>query len=189
MPIIDHFRLVAPIYDRVITHVDPSLLRRLLDLPSAGLLLDVGGGTGRVSDALRDQVGEVVILDESPHMLMQARDKGYATVNAHGESLPFPDDSMDRILIVDALHHVTNAQAVLREFCRVLAPGGRLVIEEPDIERWQVKVLALAERLALMRSRFYTADALAQMMADCPVHAEIERSDHMYWVVVTKSAT
>jgi len=35
---------------------------------------------------------------------------------------------------------------------RVLAPGGRLVIEEPDVERTPVRLIALAEKLALMRS-------------------------------------
>jgi hypothetical protein len=37
---------------------------------------------------------------------------------------------------------------------RVLHPGGRLVIEEPDIRLWGVKLASLAERLLLMRSRF-----------------------------------
>ncbi|MCZ7545056.1 MAG: class I SAM-dependent methyltransferase [Anaerolineae bacterium] len=89
MPL-DHFSLVAPIYDRVFNGVIPSdRLRALLDLPAQGWLLDAGGGTGRVSGALRDQVGGVAVVDYSPGMLAQAgRKNGLAQARARVQRLP-----------------------------------------------------------------------------------------------------
>ena len=56
--------------------------------------------------------------------------------------------------MVDALHHVINHGQTAREMYRVLKPGGRIVIEEPDIRSFYVKLIAVAEKLLLMRSHF-----------------------------------
>jgi len=48
---------------------------------------------------------------------------------------------------------------------RVLDPGGRLVIEEPDIRHAGVKLIALMEKALLMGSRFLAADELASLFA------------------------
>ncbi len=56
--------------------------------------------------------------------------------------------------MVNALHHVCNQQETVNELWRTLQPGGRIVIEEPDVRTFAVKLFALGEKLALMRSHF-----------------------------------
>lgn len=185
---IDHFNLLAPIYERVIPPPDVSQLADLLGLPTSGRMLDAGGGTGRVSSQLRSLVGELVLTDISEGMLLQAQQKGDLELSlAHAETLPFADESFDRVLVVDALHHFCDQRGAIKDLLRVLKPGGRLVIEEPDLNSFWVKMIAVAEKIALMRSHFYYPDAISKMIADDGLEAQIIRRDQLTaWVVVDK---
>jgi ubiquinone/menaquinone biosynthesis C-methylase UbiE len=188
VPYLDHFALVAPFYDRVFAGFDPARLRDLLALP-AGRLLDVGGGTGRVTGALVGMTGLAVITDVSRAMLSGTRSKpGLRPARGHAERLPFPDGSFDRVLVVDAFHHFANHRQAAGELVRVLAPGGRLVVEEMNYERMPVKLVALGEKLLLMGSHFYRPDALRrlfEMRGDrVTVHTDDPTS---VWVVVEKA--
>ena len=163
---VDHFDILAPIYDLVIPPPDPARLRDLLRLPTPGRMLEAGGGTGRVSSELISAVGTLVINDLSRPMLKQAQAKGpLRPVQSYVERLPFPDASFDRVLAVDALHHFDDHHTAVGELLRVLRPGGRLVIDEPDIPRFAVKVVALLERLALMHSHFLSSEEIIDLIA------------------------
>jgi ubiquinone/menaquinone biosynthesis C-methylase UbiE len=186
----DHFALAAPFYEHFVQFLDPSILSGYLGLPITGRLLDAGGGTGRVAKVLCGMAGEVVVCDLSTGMLRQA--VGRACVDAvrgQSELLPFADASFDRIIIVDAFHHFIDHSAAIRALWRVLAPGGRLVIEEPNIDTPAVKTVALAERLVLMRSRFYSPGDMAKMLQAEGAQVSIH-SAHAFnaWVVADKAA-
>ena len=185
---LDHFGLLAPIYDRVIGAPDIARLTNLLRLPAAVRLLDVGGGTGRVSCQLRPMVSELVISDVSLPMLRQAQAKdGLPSVLAHAERLPFLDESFDRVLAVDALHHFCDQRAAIRDLLRVLKPAGRLVIEEPDLTCFRVKLMGLAEKLALMRSHLHYPEEIKEMVAAHGLSARIVRDGKFTaWVMVDK---
>jgi demethylmenaquinone methyltransferase/2-methoxy-6-polyprenyl-1,4-benzoquinol methylase len=189
---LDHFDLVAPIYERVISPANLAPLLDLLDLPglpSDGRLLDVGGGTGRVSAALAHRVGRLVLADPSAGMLRQAVGKnGLLPANAVAERLPFPADSFHRILMVDALHHVADQKATARELMRVLAPGGRLVIEEPNIAHLPVKMVALAEKIALMQSHFLHPRRIQSLFGALGGRATVHSlpDDVNAWILVVK---
>lgn len=187
MPSFDHFSVLAPYYDGVIRLREPQRLIQRLGLPIRGRLLDAGGGTGRVAQALKGMAGDILVADLSMGMLRQAGEKdGLLRVCAPTERLPFADGAFERILMVDALHHVINHKATARELLRVLQPGGRLVIEEPDVRTFTVKLVALAEKLALMRSHFLAPPAIAQMFAVPGVRTRVEAEGFNAWVVVEK---
>jgi SAM-dependent methyltransferase len=184
----DHFRYVAGVYDRIIRPPDPERLIRILNLPVAGPILDLGGGTGRVSSCLRSLVGGAVVTDVSLPMLRQTAAKGGLwPVRAMGEALPFPDGTFDRVLIVDALHHFRNQRDAIVESLRVLKPGGRLAIEEPDIRRFVVRAVAFLEHLILMRSRFNEPRQIMDMIEGRGLTARIEGYYFFrVWIVADK---
>ncbi len=172
---IDHFGPLARFYDRLIPLPDTRRLVALLALPVSGSLLDAGGGTGRAGRMLSGQVDRRVLCDISHGMLRQAVRRGEKlAVRARCESLPFADRRFSRVLVTDALHHFGDVPQALAEMVRVLAPGGRIVIEEPDIGRPLVRVLAWLERLALMGSRFYPPTAIALRLSEAGLTAAVE---------------
>ncbi len=183
----DPFDLLAPIYERLIPPPDPEVLRTLLGLSPDLSLLDAAGGTGRVAGVFAASVARTVVCDASPRMLGQARRKGLETVQAELEELPFADATFDRILLVDAFHHVRDQKAALRELLRVLKPSGRLVIEEPDLRRLPVKIVALLEKLFLMRSHFKYPAVMLALISELGEFSTLAREDHFRaWIVATK---
>lgn len=185
----DHFDVIAPFYERVIPPTITSRVAELAGLPVAGRLLDAGGGTGRVSQALRGQAGQIIVADASIGMARQAAAKeGLGATLAHTERLPFPAASFERILMIDALHHVADHRQTATEMWRVLAPGGRIVIGEPDIRRWPVKLIALAEKAALMRSHFLAPARIIGLFAGGGAHTTLVEDGLQAWVIVEKPA-
>lgn len=190
MPLIDHFNLVAPWYDRVIRSKEPEKLLDLLDLPSEGIILDAGGGTGRVAKFLVGAGRKVVIADLSEKMLSQASSKEkLECVCSESERLPFGDGIFDRVLMVDALHHVADQRQTIADLWRVLKVGGKILIEEPDIRRFPVKMVALAEKLALMRSHMISPPRIDELFHFPGRRIRIETDGYIGWVLVDKLPT
>jgi len=179
----DHFSAIAPIYARV-TYSKREMMREAAGLPAQGILLDVGGGTGRVAAAVRDLIDDVVVTDVSFGMLERSPRSPLRPVCGGAESLPFAGHTFDRVIMVDALHHVIDQAGSAAEMFRVLKPGGWLVIEEPDIRTFGVKLIAIAEKLLLMRSHFLAPDAIAALF-DCG-EIKIKSEDGTVWVVIKK---
>lgn len=182
------FDILAPVYDKVIKPRKPEDLVPILDLPMDGWLLDVGGGTGRVSSGLINMISRLVICDLSEPMLRKAQEKeGIYPVQGKSHHLPFEDHQFDRVLVVDALHHFSDQSGAISELLRVLRPGGRLLIEEPDIRRFPVQLVAMGEKIALMKSHFHSPCEIKAMIAANGYSASIE-SDGQYaaWIIVRK---
>ena len=186
-PPFDHFGVLAPIYERFVRPPDVGRLRRLCDVRPGQRLLDVGGGTGRIAQAFRGAAGSVCVLDVSARMLREAQDKGgLCAGQGLVERLPFRDGAFARIIAVDSFHHFRHHALAARELARVLAPGGRLVIEEPDIRHFAVKLIALGETLTLMRSRFRRPATVMAYLTSAGLRPSLHEAKGVYWVVGEK---
>ncbi len=178
---LDHFGILAPFYERLIHPRVPETLIALLDMPAGGTLLDAGGGTGRIAQFLCGQAAHALVVDESMEMLREARKKdGLRSVCSHAERMPFRDGHFDRVIMVDAFHHVADQQATAQELWRVVRPGGRIVIEEPDVRTLLVKLIALGEKIALMRTHFQTPAQIASLFEGGSACTRIERTGPLH---------
>jgi demethylmenaquinone methyltransferase / 2-methoxy-6-polyprenyl-1,4-benzoquinol methylase len=102
-------------------------------------VLDIAGGTGDLARAFARKAGArgtVVHTDINEAMLRTGRDRlmdeGLAlpTVTCDAEKLPFPSGHFDLVSVAFGLRNMTHKEAALAEMCRVLRPGGRLLVLE-----------------------------------------------------------
>ena len=119
------YRLRRPVYQTVML----AALERLWK-PSYRRVLDVGGGTGVIAQAVSElfDVDQVVCVDVEDRYLPSL------TVEHHtygGSELPFGDGQFDCVLFNNVIHHVREQHrlALLRE-CRRVAPAGDLLIKD-----------------------------------------------------------
>jgi ubiquinone/menaquinone biosynthesis C-methylase UbiE len=172
----------------VIQPKDPQVLWAMADLPVSGALLDAGGGTGRVAQFMSGKAHPIFVVDLSYKMLSVAREKdGLNPVCSHTECLPYPDASFERIIMVDALHHVCDQRQTVDELWRVLKPGGRLVIEEPDVRSFTVKLIAIGEKLALMRSHFLAPQRIVDLFHYPNAEVRMETRNYNAYIIAKKN--
>jgi demethylmenaquinone methyltransferase/2-methoxy-6-polyprenyl-1,4-benzoquinol methylase len=102
-------------------------------------VLDIAGGTGDLARAFARKVGDtgmVVHTDINEAMLRQGRnrllDEGLIlpTGLCDAEKLPFKNASFDLVSVAFGLRNMTHKDQALAEMCRVLKPGGRLLVLE-----------------------------------------------------------
>ena len=143
------FNGIAPKYDRM-NHLMSfnadrgwrrKAVRQIVEGDGALQVLDLATGTGDLAIAIAKRLpagGNVTGIDLSEKMLAIGREKvrkagwdsvvTFATGNA--EALPFGDGSFDRVSVAFGVRNYADRLRGLREACRVLRPGGRLVILE-----------------------------------------------------------
>ncbi|HWU22065.1 MAG TPA: methyltransferase domain-containing protein [Nocardioides sp.] len=102
-------------------------------------VVDVGSGNGtevRRMAALVGPAGRAVGVDPHDGLRATATERSVGTsatfVDGDATALPFPDDSVDVLTCERVFQHLPDPEAAVREFARVLRPGGRVVIIDSD---------------------------------------------------------
>lgn len=102
-------------------------------------VLDIAGGTGDLARGFAQRVGPsglVVHTDINESMLRVGRDRLIdegrllPTALCDAEGLPFASDSFDIVSVAFGLRNMTHKDKALAEMCRVLVPGGKLLVLE-----------------------------------------------------------
>jgi demethylmenaquinone methyltransferase/2-methoxy-6-polyprenyl-1,4-benzoquinol methylase len=113
------------------------LTRRVLEAAPGERVLDLAAGTA-VSTAEYAKSGAwCVAADFSLGMLRSGAHRDVPKVAADAFHLPFAADSFDAVTVSFGLRNMDDTVAALREMCRVVRPGGRLVICEVSQPAWR----------------------------------------------------
>ncbi len=94
-------------------------------------ILDIATGSGDLAEAVQKALpeAEVIGADFCAPMLVQARRRGLKSLAvADGMKLPFEDDRFDAVTVAYGLRNMASWSDAMREFSRVLRPGGHLVM-------------------------------------------------------------
>jgi demethylmenaquinone methyltransferase/2-methoxy-6-polyprenyl-1,4-benzoquinol methylase len=135
------YKYLSKVYDRVNPFVWTEAMRgeaiAMLDPGADDRVLDVGCGTGFATEGLLERTERLHGIDQSPHQL----GKAYAKFGTEGpvrfyrgdaERLPFRDDAFDAVWSSGSIEYWPNPVATLREFRRVVEPGGGVLVVGPN---------------------------------------------------------
>lgn len=122
--------------------IDPRILHVRVLLETFGdltgkRLLDAGCGKGRFAR---------VLLGEYPGALIHGMDIALAMLRfveaplmpcaGSLTSLPYADESFDCLYATESLEHAVDIEGAVAEFCRVVKPGGRIVVIDKNKDHW-----------------------------------------------------
>jgi len=98
-------------------------------------VLDVGGSTGVVADAVRSAFGALAtVLDPAPDELARAADAGMETVAGFAEDADLGGRTFDLVLLCQTIDHLLDVAATLRSLRRWVAPHGHAFVDVLDVD-------------------------------------------------------
>ncbi len=117
-----------PLYKRY-----KAIVLETLHATAGATYLELGCGTGNDAQAVRSSGAHVVCLDRALTMTREARRRGLPAVACgEAEALPFDSSAFDGAWADRTFQHLRDPDAALAELVRVLKPGGRIVLADPD---------------------------------------------------------
>jgi ubiquinone/menaquinone biosynthesis C-methylase UbiE len=157
------------VLERALTDLDPLIPNRRASYP---VVIDVGVGWGRSLKKLNERFRpqRLIGMDVDPQMLeASGREAAAAGVRAEflhcsASKIALPDNSVDLLFCHQTFHHLIDQEDAIREFFRVLRPGGVMLFAESTkryIHSWIIRLLfrhpmevqkTAAEYLALVRA-------------------------------------
>lgn len=113
---------------------DIRLLKKLLDPQKNDVILDVGAGTGAITNTVADVCDDVFAVEPNEEKLefMKKKYPQIKGLSSKADQIPFPDSYFTKIYAIASFHHFDDQDLALGEFNRMLKPSGLLLIH--DIE-------------------------------------------------------
>lgn len=140
------------------------------------LAVDIGAGTGFITQGLIQRGLRVIAIDQSEAMLkeMGTKFQGIDTIDyriGEAENLPIEDKVVDYVFANMYLHHVENPPVAIKEMARILKLGGILVITDLDEHNFEFLKTEQHDRWMGFKkedvNRWFVEAGLKEAMVDC----------------------
>ena len=107
--------------------------------------LDIGSDNGVISYLLRQKGGKWKSADLEEQAIASIRELvGDDVYQLDGGTVPFGENEFDKVVIVDFLEHIPDDAGFLQELHRVIKPGGKLIINVPNLKNSLLRRFRLA---------------------------------------------
>ena len=175
------FKYYAGVYDSFMKKFNldrnEEILKSLGDVGDKKIL-DLGGGTGTLSDLLQRKGAEVTLVDPSIEMVEKAQLKNPHLI-VYGNTLQDLEGKLqkkyfDTIIIRDALHHMRKPEEAIALSHRYLKPDGEILIWEFNIKYLKAKLIWLFEFLCFERCHRFTVEKLRQLCLPYFIEEELK---------------
>jgi ubiquinone/menaquinone biosynthesis C-methylase UbiE len=162
--------------------------------PGKAPVVDAGCGSGTKSRLLASRGFHVHALDFSKAILNEARKTtGEAQLEKHIEfeqadltALPLATGSIHRCVCWGVLMHIPNVEVAVTELCRIMAPGGILIVSEGNVRSLQARALRALKRLmGRERARLQSTPAGLEHWEETSVGPLMTRQADLPWMVAT----
>jgi ubiquinone/menaquinone biosynthesis C-methylase UbiE len=140
--IVRHFNEAADDEENFPSTIDPRIYHVQLIIEYFGDLsgkrvLDVGSGKGRFARVLRERHPEsAIVAFDLAEAMLRCVPPGIHACAGSMTALPFRSESFDCAYATESLEHAVDIEPAVAEMCRVVKPGGRIVIIDKNIEQW-----------------------------------------------------
>ncbi len=181
------FDKIAPAYDQLSWLFLPNIKRDILghiQLKEKDRVLDVGGGTGKLIEAVLEEKSNVegYVLDRSKSMLDRAPSKD-EVVLGDSATLPFRSNCFDFVFCVDALHHFEDKNESLSEMIRISKKDGEIIILELDPNNYMTKFVEYGERILGEPSNFSEDKYLKSIFLKRDFRVRIEKINFFQYIL------
>lgn len=140
--IVRHFNDAAADEENFPSTIDPRIYHVQLMLEYFGDLngkriLDVGSGKGRFARVLKERNPQATLVAfDLAEAMLRCVPAGIAACAGSMTALPFRPESLDCAYATESLEHAVDVERAVAEMCRLVKPGGRIVIIDKNKEQW-----------------------------------------------------
>jgi ubiquinone/menaquinone biosynthesis C-methylase UbiE len=162
---------VVKLQERVYTVGSKKRIQAMLeyiDTRPGDILLDVGGNTGKITEAYSKNCKEVVVLEPKRSIIEYGRTHrpNIKFVEGGAEDIPLPDKYFDKVVASASFHHFPDQDKGLEEMKRVLKPDGKMIILEIDPNTPRGKRLEFCEAVFHTGAKLYQPTQLREKVRE-----------------------
>jgi ubiquinone/menaquinone biosynthesis C-methylase UbiE len=165
-------------FDRVYKHYDKFMttfnlykheeIKAAANIDGHEVVVDIGGGTGRLAQYICGSCNTVYVLDESEKMLsMVDQRENLVCIRGNALKTPFEDNSIDTLILSDVFHHIKEQEELIVEINRILKYGGKIVMLDFHRKHIKTKLLRAFEFILFGRLFFRTKDEARSLLEKC----------------------
>ncbi len=125
------------------------------------------GNIGTLGKRLRMMGVHVTILEDSAYhdiCYSLVHNENCSIVKGCLELLPFSDQFFDKVIVLSQFNYTNNQNKALKEIHRVLNPDGEVILQDPNLEKFKIKLKCIKHRLFGERIKYYSPKEIVKKL-------------------------